>query len=267
MYWNFRSAVVFFLPGFSMAGPAPANLFIPFPSAEELLQRPSGRPFTISVEGNVGAGKSTLLGYFKKYSDISVHTEPLDIWQNLNGTDFLDLAYTNPQRWGMTFESLVTLTMAEIHLGGSLGSSDYRPVKVMERSVHSARACFIENIRPSITGGEMAVLESWYDLLTNNNYDMKVDLIIYLKTSPEVALTRVRGRQRSEEQQIQLEFFTKMHRLHEDWLIYRNSSTVVPPPQVLVINADQDISVLTKTYSKLAKMIWKLIPKEMRIVF
>ena len=44
----------------------PTNLFIPFPSAEELLQRPSGRPFTISVEGNVGAGKSTLLGYFQK---------------------------------------------------------------------------------------------------------------------------------------------------------------------------------------------------------
>ena len=202
-----------------------------------------------------------------QYSDISVHTEPLDVWQNLNGTDFLDLAYTNPQRWGMTFESLVTLTMAEIHLGGSLGSSDYRPVKVMERSVHSARACFIEYIRPSITGGEMAVLDSWYDLLNNHkNYDMEVDLIIYLQTSPEVALTRVRGRQRAEEQQIQLEFFKKMHSLHQDWLINRNSTTVGPPPQVLVINADQDISVLTRTYSKLAKMIWKLIPKEMRNV-
>ena len=200
-----------------------------------------------------------------QYSDISVHTEPLDIWQNLNGTDFLELAYTNPQRWGMTFESLVTLTMAEIHLGGSLGSSDYRPVKVMERSVHSARACFIEYIRPSITGGEMAVLDSWYDLLNNHkNYDMEVDLIIYLQTSPEVALTRVRGRQRSEEQEIQLEFFKRMHGLHEDWLINKNSTMVVRPPQVLVINADQDISLLTKTYSKLAKMIWKLIPKEMR---
>ena len=171
----------------------------------------------------------------------------------------------------MTFESLVTLTMAEIHLAGGLGSSDYKPVKVMERSVHSARACFIENIRPDITGGEMAVLDSWYGLLTNNNnnnkYDMGVDLIIYLRTSPEVALTRVRGRQRSEEQEIQLEFFKKMHSLHEDWLINKNATIVAAPPQVLVINADQDISVLTKTYSKLAKMIWKLIPKEMRNVY
>ena len=45
----------------------PSHYFIPsFPSLDELLTRPSGRPFTISVEGNVGAGKSTLLNYFNK---------------------------------------------------------------------------------------------------------------------------------------------------------------------------------------------------------
>lgn len=160
----------------------------------------------------------------------------------------------------------VTLTMAEIHLADTLNSPTYSPVKVMERSIHSARACFIQNIRRSITEGEMAVLDSWYKLLTDNKvYDMGVDLIIYLQTSPEVAMERVRGRQRQEEQEIPLEFFLRMHQLHEDWLIYSNSSAAHgPTPQVLVINADQDISVLTRTYSKLAKMIWKLIPKEIR---
>lgn len=227
---------------------------------------PEGRPFTISVEGNVGAGKSTLLGYFNKYPNMNVHTEPLDIWQNLNGTDFLELAYSNPSRWGMTFEALVTLTMAEIHMMNTLNSPDYSPVKVMERSLHSARACFIENIRDQITSGEMAVLDSWYRLFTTTSIgDMEVDLVIYLQTSPEVAQSRVKGRAREEEEEIPMEFFIRMHRLHEDWLIHRNSTASVPAPQVLVINADQDISILTKTYRKLAKMIWKLIPKEMRI--
>ena len=46
----------------------PAYLVRPLPSREELRLRPSGRPFTISVEGNVGAGKSTLLKYFQKVS-------------------------------------------------------------------------------------------------------------------------------------------------------------------------------------------------------
>merc|ERR1712029_595724 len=152
----------------------PSYYFIPFPSAEELLLRPSGRPFTISVEGSVGAGKSTLLKYFEKYPEIGVYTEPLDIWQNLNGTNFLDLAYNDQKRWGMTFESLVTLTMSE--------PETYLPIKVMERSIHSARACFIENLVPQMTQGEVAVLDAWYNLFnSSSNMDMEVDLVIYLR--------------------------------------------------------------------------------------
>ena len=80
--------------------------------------------------------------------------------------------------------------------------------------MHSARACFIENLAPVMTPGERAVLDSWYSLLTTD-MDMEVDLVIYLRTSPQVALTRVQGRSRDEEMQIPGEFFTNMHQLHE----------------------------------------------------
>ena len=53
----------------------------------------------MAVEGNVGAGKSTLLNYFMKYPGIGVHKEPLSTWQNLNGTNFLQLVYQDSQRW------------------------------------------------------------------------------------------------------------------------------------------------------------------------
>jgi len=244
----------------------PSNFFIPFPSAEELLLRESGRPFTISVEGSVGAGKSTLLKYFEKYPEIGVYTEPLDIWQNLNGTNFLDLAYNDPKRWGMTFESLVTLTMAEIHLKNTmLEPETYLPIKVMERSIHSARACFIENLVPQLTPGEVAVLDSWYKLFnSSSNMDMQVDLVIYLRTNPEVARDRVMSRNREEELEIPSSFFQRMHQLHEDWLIHRNSSSKVTAPKVLVINADTDISILSKTYEELANRIWKILPQELK---
>ena len=45
----------------------------------------------------------------------------------------------------------------------------------------------------------------------------------------------------------------------QDWLIHRNSSAQVTSPRVLVINADEDISVLTRTYSKLAQMIVDMV--------
>jgi len=121
---KFPHLIVFLLPGSAVAGPT--NLYVPFPTAEELLQRASGRPYTITVEGNVGAGKSTLLSYFEKYPNMNVHKEPLDVWQNLNGTDFLGLAYANPQRWGMTFESLVT-TFCQIVFSFSLPARSPSP--------------------------------------------------------------------------------------------------------------------------------------------
>ena len=150
------------------------------------------RPFTITIEGNVGAGKSTLMGYFHKYPDMALYTEPLPIWQNLSGTNFLELAYQDPSRWGMSFESLVTLTMTEIHLADQRKEGvRFKPIKVMERSIHSARNCFMETLKPTMTEGEMEVLDQWYKLLTTwPQFNTNVDLIVYLRTSPEVALER-----------------------------------------------------------------------------
>jgi len=89
-------------------------------------------PFTISVEGNVGAGKSTLLNFFNRFPEFAVHKEPLDQWQDLNGTNFLGLVFQDPARWGLAFESLVTLTMAEIHMADHDGAEGllFHPVKV-----------------------------------------------------------------------------------------------------------------------------------------
>ena len=127
----------------------------------------------------------------------------------------------------------------------------------MERSLHSARACFVENLAPVLTSGEVAVLDSWYRLLdTNPDLDMEVDLVIYLQTSPEVSISRVQSRSRSEEQQVTItaniipdpfkyflgapkvpaEFFYRMHGLHQDWLLHHNSSAQVSAPQVTLLD-------------------------------
>ena len=67
---------------------------------------------------------------------MSTFTEPLDTWQDLNGTNFLGLTYRDPERWGMTFESLVTLTMAQVHTANTLDTPEtYTPVKVKSHCV------------------------------------------------------------------------------------------------------------------------------------
>ena len=56
----------------------------------------------------------------------------------------------------------------------------------MERSIHSARACFIENLAPMMTKGEVSVLDSWYRFFAGEetqHVDVGVDLVIYLRVS------------------------------------------------------------------------------------
>lgn len=72
----------------------------------------------------------------------------------------------------------------------------------MERSLHSARYCFVENLHRSgkLAESEYGVLCEWFKFLTTSpKIDLGVDLIVYLRTTPEVAWQRVKARARSEE--------------------------------------------------------------------
>ena len=124
-------------------------------------------------------------------------------------------------------------------------------VKMMERSLYSAKYCFVENLRKTgkMAESEFQVLSSWFDFLLGcPEIDLSVDLIVYLKvnppvrhcrgrpltvsrqTDPEVALQRVRERSRGEEHLISEDYIRDLHTLHEDWLIHHKFP--VPAPVV-----------------------------------
>ena len=63
-------------------------------------------------------------------------------------------------------------------------------------------------------------------------WTMKIFEWKLFQTTPEVAMSRVKSRNRQEEMEIPAEFFYNIHHLHEDWLIRRNSSAGVVTPQV-----------------------------------
>ena len=59
-----------------------------------------------------------------------------------------------------------------------------KPVKLMERSLHSAKYCFAENLRRTgkMPESEYLVLTKWFDfMLQSEDVDLSVDLIVYLK--------------------------------------------------------------------------------------
>ena len=135
----------------------------------------------------------------------------------------------------MPFQSYVQLTMLDNHLHQS-----EKKVKLMERSIFSARYCFVENMYRTgkIIGCEYEVLDEWFKFVTgpDSALSLNVDLIIYLRTTPEKALERINVRARSEENTIPLEYIQELHSLHEDWLV---SGKYPLPAPVLVIDADK----------------------------
>ncbi|XP_031424601.1 thymidine kinase 2, mitochondrial isoform X2 [Clupea harengus] len=214
------------------------------PSQGKLVRNGEERPTVICIEGNIASGKTTCLEYFSKTNNIEVLTEPVAKWRNVRGHNPLGLMYQDPTRWGITLQTYVQLTMLDRHLSQICG-----PVRMMERSIFSAKYIFVENLYKSgkMPEVDFAVLSEWFEWITQN-IALPVDLIVYLQTKPETCYERLRERCREEEKVIPMEYLESIHQLYEDWLI-KQTSFKVPAP-VLVISADDDLEKMLHQYEE-----------------
>ncbi|XP_040838528.1 thymidine kinase 2, mitochondrial isoform X3 [Ochotona curzoniae] len=189
----------------------------------------------ICVEGNIASGKTTCLEFFSNTTDVEVLMEPVSKWRNVRGHNPLSLMYRDAWRWGLTLQTYVQLTMLEQHMRPQTS-----PVRLMERSIHSARYVFVENLYRSGKMPEVdyVVLSEWFNWI-GRNLDVHVDLIVYLRTTPENCYQRLKKRCREEEKVIPLEYLHAIHHLYEEWLIAGDRFSVAAP--VLVIEADHDM--------------------------
>lgn len=81
--------------------------------------------------------------------------------------------YKDPAKWAMAFQSYVSLTMLDMHR-----KSTPTPVKLMERSIYSARYCFVENMMRSgsLHPAEFSVLDEWFKFIIHQ-VPIEADLI------------------------------------------------------------------------------------------
>lgn len=201
------------------------------------------QPFTVLIEGNIGSGKTTFLNHFHKYEDVCVLSEPVAKWRNLKGTNLLELMYKDPGRWAMPFQSYVTLTILQNHIL----QTDKR-VKLMERSIYSARNCFVENMYKTkvMDEGMYHILQEWYDFI-DKTMEIRADLIVYLRTSPKVVYERMKKRARCEESCIPFKYLEELHNLHENWLIHNR---IENNAKVLVLDANLDMEQIGSEYER-----------------
>ena len=180
------------------------------------------KPIIISIEGNVGAGKSTLLREIKDriekegIRDIMVLEEPIDEWNLVNdGTNnILELFYINPKKYALVFQTLVTLTTIRKLQDIRKVNPEIRVV-ICERSLLSSQKIFAENL---VKEGILTEFE--YEVYQELFREQEIEWMypretIYLETTPEVCLQRIRHRNRVGEQKIDLEWLYKCKENHK----------------------------------------------------
>ncbi|XP_071548282.1 deoxynucleoside kinase-like isoform X3 [Panulirus ornatus] len=207
------------------------------------------RPFTVSIEGNIGSGKSTFLQYFSSVPGVATYQEPVHLWTNFEGHNLLGKLYEDPERWSFLFQSYVQLTRLNIHLQQSSS-----PVRLIERSLQNNRYCFVESGHDCghLKGAEYRVLCEYYDFI-ESKLDIGLDLIVYLRSTPEVVHRRMLKRGRSEEAGVTVEYLKLVHDYYEKWLFHHQPHAPLAP--VLIINADQKLEDIRNEYDQKKSVI------------
>ncbi|KAG5861415.1 hypothetical protein JTB14_012475 [Gonioctena quinquepunctata] len=231
------------------ASPAKKTNFVGISPLRELtnVKTPTDRPFRVSIEGNIGAGKSTLIKYFQNMPEIETYPEPLEWWRNLEGHNLLDLMYSDITEWLRVFQSYVQFTRLMVQTTKPTSSST--TVQMFERSIQNNRFCFLEQAYRSgyLHGADYSVLDQWYRWIRANE-DISLDLIVYLRSTPEVVYERVKERGRPEESGISLQYLKGLHESHERWLMTDDERFNTIP--VLVLDADKTLEDIMEQYRK-----------------
>lgn len=149
---------------------------------------------------------------------------------------------SQPKRWTATFQLFSTMTRTRQILQAA-ELVDKAPIVMIERSMFSERYCFVQMLYESgiITSGEFALLDRFFNRMTQR---LKVDLIVYIRSDPNILRERISLRGRVEEEGLSEEYLKNLHYRHEEWLVRKMFP--VPAP-VVVLDGNLNLYNFTKT--------------------
>lgn len=208
----------------------------------------------ISIEGNIGSGKSSLVTRIQDYNktnpsslNICFLQEPVDIWNtitDINGKNIIECYYADQKSYAFSFQMMAYIS--RIHTIKEALKKNY-DIIITERCVHTDKNVFAKMLydEGKINHIEYKIYELWFNEFLSELPPIE---IIYLKTSPNIASTRVIKRARQGES-IPLEYLSNCDKYHNDWLnSYDN---------IVVFDGDTDINNVVNTYwSELINIIY-----------
>ncbi len=223
----------------------------------------SHRPIIISIEGDIGSGKSTLLRELhEKYPELHFIDEPLSTWtsfKNEEGESLLTVFYKDIRRWAYTFQNCAILSRAQNIFRAiqewekeCIRNPDaaHNNIFITERCLLTDKHVFAQMLRDDgkMDGIEWDLYNRWYDEMLKSS--VNIDALVYVDTSPEVCLQRIKHRGRDGEQEIPLDYLKNLDKYHKSWLNttttekvmkYNNSRDDIP------INTPEDVMAFIKS--------------------
>ena len=175
-----------------------------------------------ALEGNIGSGKTTIMKIISNhFKDVEFIEEPVKQWQNLGGMNLLDSFYSDPKRWGFSFEFFSMLTKIEALLKAA--ESD-KPIIIIERSIFSNRV-FMDLSKEL---GKLDIMEYCMLINTYNFYLAhvypQISGVIYLDTPVDECIKRIARRNRGEECTIEKSYLEAIKNKMDEMC---NSSTMI----------------------------------------
>jgi deoxyadenosine/deoxycytidine kinase len=156
----------------------------------------------IVIDSNIGGGKTTLINRISQQTRLPTFLEPVIDWN-----EYLDLFYKDPQKWAFAFNLKVLCSYSE-WINNKFNA-------IYERSPYTCRYVFTElqveenQIHPL----ELKVFDKIFEQMS-----WKPDIIIYIKTNPEICYNRMTTRGRACEEKVPLDYLIKLDKMHDKYI-------------------------------------------------
>lgn len=194
----------------------------------------------VTVGGNIGSGKTTCLEHLESHLDKTMFTvryEPIRQWH-----DWLTKFYQNPKKFVFGFQIKVLLSF--LYLDKSKSTPHH--VFVTER-------CPLDSLHIFSTNALNARLleKPEFDIIQELTTKLAwtPHLYIYIRTTPEISLERIKKRGRDCETVVTLKYLQELHILYEHYILHFHEN--YPSIRTVIIDGDQDISTVQRQVKQL----------------
>lgn len=209
----------------------------------------------IVIDGVISAGKTTLIRLLEdklncegRYKVKAIY-EPVDLW---NATGALQYFYDDVHNHAYEFQTYTYITRIA-RVINELADNPDADVYLLERSIWTDRYIFMALLKSHIGTLRCQMYDQWCDLWSYI-MPMRVDKWVFLNTSLEESLKRIKIRNREAEHGVSVEYQTALHNKHVEFyneLKNQDRPVLVIEPSLMDDNFITNSDVLGKISSKI----------------